>query len=1037
METTMINKIIAWSIQQRVLVLLATVVVVLGGLIALQRTPVDAIPDLSDVQVIVKTPFPGQAPQVVEDQVTYPLSNLLLGIPGAKTVRAYSFMGDSYVYVIFDDSTDVYWARSRISEYLSQASTILPPGVQPQIGPDATGVGWIYQYAITDSSNQHDLADLTRLQDWFIKQELQSVEGVAEVAKVGGMVKQYQIVVDPEALRRLQIPMTHVATAVQRNNQSSGASVIEQAGAEHMVQVLGYIDSIDDIENTPLGLSANGLPVLVKDIATVTLGPLSRRGVADLNGQGDVVGGIIVMRSGADAQRTIEAVKAKLAIVEQSLPPGVTLTTVYDRSQLIERAIDDLSTKLLQEFVVIALVCAVFLFHLRSSLVAIISLPIAVLLAFLLMYAQGISANIMSLGGIAIAIGAMVDASIVMVENLHKHLAGQRLERETRWQHVYAAVSEVAPAIFFGLAIITVSFFPVFALEAQEGRLFGPLAFTKSYAMAASAFLAITLVPVLIGYLMVGKIPSDAQNPVNGWLQRVYRPTLRAALQFPKATLAGAALLLLSALWPMSQLGSEFMPDLDEGDIMYMPTFDPGISIGEARLRLQQAHRLIKTVPEVDRVFGKAGRAETATDPAPLSMIESVIQLKPKSQWREGISKDDILQELRAAVNLPGFSNAFVMPIKTRIDMLATGIKTPVGVKVAGPNLQQLQAVAAEVEGLLKTLEHSESVYAERPSTGRYLNIRVDRIKAGLFGLSTADVQQQISIAVGGKTIAYSTEGRERYPINVRYPQSDRDSLDDLKTLLIATPNQGMIELQDIAEVAYERGAAMLKSENARLNAWVFIDVKDTDLGSYVKQAQALLEQELNLPPGYTLSWAGQYQYMQRAVERLKIIIPITLTIIVALLLVQFRSMREVLLLLLTLPLSLVGSAWLLYWLGFNLSVAVGVGFIALAGLSIEIGILMLVYLQQAVSTSSSNSDTQALDHAIVEGASRRVRPILMTASSVFVGMLPIVLGEGTGVEVMSRIAAPMVGGVLSTLVLTLIVLPVLYRDFLTGSTQR
>lgn len=637
----MINKIIAWSIQQRALVLLATVVVVLGGLVALQRTPVDAIPDLSDVQVIVKTPFPGQAPQVVEDQVTYPLSNLLLGIPGAKAVRAYSFMGDSYVYVIFDDSTDVYWARSRISEYLSQASTILPPGVQPQIGPDATGVGWIYQYAITDSSNQHNLADLTRLQDWFIKQELQSVEGVSEVAKVGGMVKQYQIVVDPEALRRLQIPITHIATAVQRNNQSSGASVIEQAGAEHMVQMLGYIDSIDDIKNTPLGLSANGLPVLVKDIATVTLGPLSRRGVADLNGQGDAVGGIIVMRSGADAQRTIEAVKAKLAIVEQSLPQGITLTTVYDRSQLIKRAIDDLSTKLLQEFVVIALVCAVFLFHLRSSLVAIISLPIALLLAFLLMYAQGISANIMSLGGIAIAIGAMVDASIVMVENLHKHLAGQRLERETRWQHVYAAVSEVAPATFFGLAIITVSFFPVFALEAQEGRLFGPLAFTKSYAMAASAFLAITLVPVLIGYLMVGNIPSDAQNPVNGWLQRAYRPTLRAALHHPKATLAGAALILLSALWPMSQLGSEFMPDLDEGDIMYMPTFDPGISIGEARLRLQQAHRLIKTVPEVDRVFGKAGRAETATDPAPLSMIESVIQLKPKSQWREGISKDD------------------------------------------------------------------------------------------------------------------------------------------------------------------------------------------------------------------------------------------------------------------------------------------------------------------------------------------------------------------------------------------------------------
>ena len=1033
----MINNIIAWSIQQRALVLLATVVVVLGGLVTLQRTPVDAIPDLSDVQVIVKTPYPGQAPQVVEDQITYPLSNLLLGVPKAKTVRAYSFMGDSYVYVIFDDKTDLYWARSRIGEYLSQASSILPPGVQPQIGPDATGVGWVYQYAITDSTNQHDVAELTRLQDWFVKQELQSVEGVAEVAKVGGMVKQYQIVVDPEALRRLQIPIAHIVTAVQRNNQSSGASVIEQAGAEHMVQVLGYINSVEDIENTPLGLSANGLPVLVKDIASVTLGPLSRRGVADLNGQGDVVGGIIIMRSGEDAQRTIDAVKAKLATIEPSLPTGVKITTVYDRSQLIERAVNDLSTKLLQEFIVIALVCAVFLFHLRSSLVAIISLPVALLLAFVLMYAQGISANIMSLGGIAIAIGAMVDASIVMVENLHKHLAGQRLEGEARWQQVYTALSEVAPAIFFGLAIITVSFFPVFALEAQEGRLFGPLAFTKSYAMAASAFLAITLVPVLIGYLMVGKIPSEEQNPVNSWLQQAYRPMLTAALQHPKTTLASAVLILLSALWPLSQLGSEFMPDLDEGDIMYMPTFDPGISIGEARLRLQQAHRLIKTVPEVESVYGKAGRAETATDPAPLSMIESVIQLKPKTQWREGISKDDIIQELRAAVNLPGFSNAFVMPIKTRIDMLATGIKTPVGVKIAGPDLEQLQAVAADVKGLLNTLEHSESVYAERPSTGRYLNIRVDAIKAGLYGLSTADVQQQISVAVGGKTIAHSLEGRERYPVNVRYPQSDRDSLADLKALLIATPNQGMIELQDIADIQHEQGAAMLKSENARLNVWVYIDVKDTDLGSYVSQAQTLLDQKLTLPPGYTLSFAGQYQYMQRALERLKIIVPITLAIIVALLLMQFRSMREVLLLLLTLPLSLVGSAWLLYWLGFNLSVAVGVGFIALAGLSIEIGILMLVYLQQAVGTSQSNSDAQTLNQAIIEGASRRVRPILMTASSVFIGMLPILLGEGTGVEVMSRIAAPMVGGVLSTLVLTLIVLPVLYRYLLAAPPQR
>jgi len=1023
----MINRIIAWSIEQRALVMLVALAFSAAGLVSLNKTPVDAIPDLSDVQVIVLTPFPGQAPQVVEDQVTYPLSNLLLGVPGARTVRGYSFMGDSYIYVLFDDDTDLYWARSRISETLSRANTILPEGATPEIGPDATGVGWIFQYAIVDRTQQHDIAELTSLQDWFLKQELQSIPGVAEVAKVGGMVKQYQITVDPEAIRGLGLSINHIALAIKQNNQSTGASVFEQAGAEHMIQVVGYIEGILDIEQTPLGLSENGIPILLKDVAQVQLGPLSRRGVADLSGEGDTVGGIIVMRSGEDAQATIEAVKAKLEKIKPSLPAGVSLETVYDRSTLINRAINDLSSKLIQEFIVIALVCAVFLYHFRSALVAIVSLPIALLLAFLAMSVQGISANIMSLGGIAIAIGAMVDASIVMVENVHKHADGGQIESHNRWGIVYEAVSEVAPAIFFGLAIITVSFMPVFALEAQEGRLFGPLAFTKSYAMAAAAIVSITVVPVLIGYLMRGRLPKETDNPINRVLQSIYRPLLKQALAKPKVTLLLAGALLLSAAWPMSKLGSEFMPDLNEGDIMYMPTFDPGISISEARLRLQQAHKIIKTVAEVDTVFGKAGRAETATDPAPLSMIESVIQLKPEHSWRDGITRDDIIQELREKLDLPGFSNAFVMPIKTRIDMLSTGIKTPVGLKIAGDDLTTLQSIGAEVETVLSTLPESTSVYAERPSTGRYLMIHVDPVRASQYGLSSAEVHKQVSLAVGGATIGFSTEGRERFPINVRYPRSERDQAGSISDLAIMTPQGAVVSLSDLATINHELGAAMIKSENARLNTWVYIDTNSGDISGYVAQADALLKAELDLPTGYTLTWAGQFEYLQRATDRLKLIVPLTLVVIVAFLLMQFRSLPEVALLLTTLPLAMVGSAWLLYLLNFNLSVAVGVGFIALAGLAIEIGILMLVYLQQSVSTFSG-SKLESLDEAIVEGACRRVRPILMTAASVFVGMLPILLGDGTGVEVMSRIAAPMVGGVLSTLLLTLIVLPVLYR---------
>ena len=1023
----MINRIIAWSIEQRALVMLIALAFSIAGLVSLSKTPVDAIPDLSDVQVIVKTPFPGQAPQVVEDQVTYPLSNLLLGVPGARTVRGYSFRGDSYIYVLFDDDTDLYWARSRISETLSRANTILPEGANPEIGPDATGVGWIFQYALVDRTQQHDIAELTRLQDWFLKQELQSIPGVAEIAKVGGMVKQYQITVDPEGIRGLGLSINHIALALKQNNQSTGASVFEQAGAERMIQLVGYIKSLSDIEQTPLGLSENGVPILLRDVAEVQLGPLSRRGVADLNGEGDTVGGIIVMRSGEDAQATIEAVKAKLETIKPSLPAGVTIETVYDRSTLIHRAISDLSNKLIQEFIVIALVCAVFLYHFRSALVAIVSLPIALLLAFLAMSAQGISANIMSLGGIAIAIGAMVDASIVMVENLHKHADGGRLESANRWRLVYEAVSEVAPAIFFGLAIITVSFMPVFALEAQEGRLFGPLAFTKSYAMAAAAIVSITVVPVLIGYLMRGRLPKETDNPVNRVLQAAYHPLLKQALAKPKVTLMLAGLLLVSALWPLSKLGSEFMPDLNEGDIMYMPTFDPGISISEARLRLQQAHKIIKTVPEVDTVFGKAGRAETATDPAPLSMIESVIQLKPEHDWRAGITRDDIMQELRERLDLPGFSNAFVMPIKTRIDMLSTGIKTPVGLKIAGDDLSKLQSIGAEIEALLGALPESVSVYAERPSTGRYLTIHVDPIRASQYGLSPNEVHKQVSLAVGGATIGFSTEGRERFPINVRYPRSQRDQAGAISELAIMTPMGAVVSLSDLATITHERGAAMIKSENARLNTWVYIDTNSRDISGYVAKADALLKAELDLPAGYTLAWAGQFEYLQRATDRLKLIVPLTLVVIVAFLLMQFRSLPEVVLLLTTLPLSMVGSAWLLYVLNFNLSVAVGVGFIALAGLAIEIGILMLVYLQQSIS-ALPDTQLESVDEAIIEGASRRVRPILMTAASVFVGMLPILLGDGTGVEVMSRIAAPMVGGVLSTLILTLIVLPVLYR---------
>ena len=1085
----MIESVIRWSVNNRIMVLLSAIVLSIAGVWAVKNTPVDAIPDLSDVQVIVKVSYPGQSPQVVEDQVTFPLTSALMSVPGVQTVRGYSFFGDAYVYVIFDDDTDMYWARSRVLEYLSQASSQLPPGVTPQLGPDATGVGWVYIYALendTSQPNALDAGELRALQDWFLKFELQSVQGVSEVASVGGMVKQYQVIVDPEKLRAYNIMPSMIELALARGNRATGASVVEMAEAEYMVTAQSYIQSINDIKRLPTGVIKDGVSITINDVAHVVESPLMRRGVAELNGRGETVGGIIVMRYGENAKATIDAIKTKLEALKAGLPEGVNIVPVYDRSTLIDKSEETLSNKLMEELLVVGAVCALFLFHLRSSVVALISLPIGILAAFIVMKLQGLNANIMSLGGIAIAIGAMVDGAIVVVENLHKHihqhaisskqksLKPMPLSAAKRWELAIRSTSEVGPALFFSLLIITVSFIPVFALEAQEGRLFAPLAFTKTYAMAAAAALAVTLVPVLAGYFVRGKIRSEAENLVNRTLSNLYKPVLTRLLHYPLATVAGAICLLVSMYWPLSHLGSEFMPELDEGDLMYMPTTYPGISVGKAREVLQQTDKLIATLPEVESVFGKVGRADTATDPAPLTMIETFIQLKPKAEWRDGMTTEKLKEALNALVQFPGLTNAWVMPIKTRIDMLATGIKTPVGIKIAGPDLAGIEAIGKDIEMQLKDVPNTASVYAERVVGGRYVNIDIDLQLAARYGLSIDDVHSILASAVGTKVVTQSVEGRERFPVSMRFLQHYRDTPESLSSMPFVTPSGAHITLGDIAKVRIADGPAAIKSENARLNGWVYIDiVSDSatgiDLGGYVEQAKAHLQKHLKLPPGYSISWAGQFAYLERAKAKLSLVIPATLAIICLLLYLAFKRLRDVALILATLPLALVGSVWLLYFLDFNLSVAVGVGFIALAGVAVEIGVIMLVYLKQYVedalakhqegimsnSRNDANGDTEtgrdndraidaSLAHrdcvvrsAIVHAASARLRPVMMTSLSIIAGLLPVVYASGTGSEVMQRIAAPMVGGMASALVLTLLVLPCVFYLSITRGRKR
>ncbi|WP_392342817.1 efflux RND transporter permease subunit [uncultured Shewanella sp.] len=1037
----MIESIIRWSVANRFFVLLASAILVGAGLFSLKNTPIDALPDLSDVQVIIKTSYPGQAPQVVEDQVTYPLTTAMLSVPGAVTVRGFSFFGDSYVYVIFDEETDLYWARSRVLEYLSQVVSTLPDNAKPQLGPDATGVGWVYLYALVDRTGKHDISELRSLQDWFLKYELQTVPGVSEVSALGGMVKQYQIKVDPDKLRAFGIPLTAIQMAINRGNQEIGASVVEIAEAEYMVRTTGYLENKEDIGNIPLGVNNNGTPLLLKDVADIGTGPQMRRGVVDLNGEGETVGGIIVMRFGENAQKTIDGVKAKLETLKKGLPEGVEVVTVYDRSGLIERAVSNLGFKLLEEFLVVALVCMVFLAHVRSSLVAIVSLPVGILSAFTIMHLQGLNANIMSLGGIAIAIGAMVDGAIVMIENMHKHMERTPLTPENRWQIVARSASEVGPALFFSLLIITVSFLPVFTLEAQEGRMFSPLAFTKTYAMAASAALAITLVPVLMGYFIRGKVLPEHKNPVNRLLTAVYMPVLKKVLAFPKITLLFALFVLAIGVWPLNKIGSEFMPPLDEGDLMYMPTTYPGISIGKARQLVQQMDKLIYTVPEVKTVFGKVGRADSATDPAPLTMVETFIQLKPKSEWREGLTTESLKQELDSLVKLPGVTNAWVMPIKTRIDMLATGIKTPVGIKIAGPSLSEIEQIGKQLEEILKNVEGTASVYAERVAGGRYIKVDIQRENAARYGLNIADVQQVVATAIGGMNISQTVEGLERYPINLRYPQDYRNSPEALALLPIVTPQGLRISLGDVADIVIENGPPGIKSENARLNGWAYIDIEDVDIGSYVEIAQKVVNDKLVLPAGYSITWAGQYEYMERAKAKLTYVVPFTLFIIIILLFMNFRNVVEVGIIVGTLPFAMVGSIWLMYIQGFNFSVAVGVGFIALAGVAVEIGVIMLVYLNQAYREAIDHSSQQLekfdelkLTQSVIQGAGMRVRPVMMTAAAIIAGLLPILYGTGTGSEVMSRIAAPMVGGMVSAIILTLLIVPVVF--FLWRRTQ-
>ena len=1023
----LINRIIDWSLRNRLLVLLLAALLMVWGWRSASTITIDAIPDLSDTQVIVKSMYPGQSPDIVEDQVTYPLTTALLSIPNSTAVRGFSMYGESYLYIIFNDGTDPYWARSRVQEYLNQSLSRLPSGVTPQLGPDASGVGWIFQYALVDRENLYDQDQLRTVQDYYLKYELQSLPGVAEVATIGGMARQFQIEVDPNRLAAYGITTEQIAQAVRDNNSASGGALIEMGRAEFMVRSKNYLKSIADIENIPVASDKNGVPLLLRDVARVSTGPEARRGVSDLDGEGDAPGGIVVMRYGANALDTIDGVKQRLADLKSGLPQGVELVVTYDRSGLINEAVNTLQRKLIEESIAVALVCLVFLLHLRSSLVVIISLAAGILTAFVIMKQQGVTANIMSLGGIAI--GAMVDAAIVMIENMHKHLERQG-SNANPWLAARDSAREVGPALFFSLMVITLSFLPVFTLTGQEGKLFSPLAFTKTYAMAAAALLAITLTPVLMGYLVRGKIKTENSNPLNRLLQALYQPVLNLGFRFKGRVILITALLLLATLWPASKLGSEFMPPLYEGDLLYMPTTLPGISIDEAANILQITDRLIRQMPEVERVYGKAGRAETALDPAPLSMIETVIKLKPRSEWPEGETIEDFIKKLDREVKLPGLTNSWGYPIRTRIDMLSTGIRTPLGLKISGPDTKGIAMLAQQTESVLKDLAGTRSIFAERLEGGHYLDIEINRRAAARYGISIADIERLIETASGGKVVSTMVAGRERYPIVLRYMRSYRDSVSALSQSRITLPNGESIPLGNLANFSLHDGPTEIKSENGRLVGYVYINIEGRDLGSYVAEAKKKIAAEIKPEPGYAITWAGQYQNMQHARERLTWIIPITLLLVVALLFLHFRHMGKVALVLLCLPFSLSGGIWLIYLLGYPLSVAVAVGFIALAGVATEFGVVMLLYLDRMIETyrdSGKLTNTAMLKEAIIQGAVMRLRPKLMTVAVIIAGLLPVMFGDEIGTDVMKRIAAPLIGGMVTAPLLSLIVIPVIY----------
>ncbi|GAB1235601.1 efflux RND transporter permease subunit [Ferrigenium sp. UT5] len=1042
----MIRALINLSIKNRFMVLIATLLISFAGWQAMKSTPLDAIPDLSDVQVIIFTGFPGQAPQVVEDQVTYPLTTAMLSVPKTKVVRGYSFFGFSMVYVIFEDGTDMYWARTRVLEYLNYAADRLPANVAPKLGPDATGVGWVYEYALVDKTGNHDLAQLRSIQDWYLRYPLQTVDGVAEVASIGGYVKQYQVEVKPEALLAYNIPLARVKQAIKQSNNDVGGRLVEMGETEYMVRASGYLKGLHDLEVIPVGVDANGTPIYLKQLANIHLGPELRRGLAELNGEGEVAGGVVVMRYGENALATIERVREKLENLKKGLPQGVEIVPVYDRGNLIERAVDNLKDKLIEESIVVALICLLFLMHARSALVAIISLPIGILIAFMIMRWQGLSANIMSLGGIAIAIGAMIDGAIVMIENAHKHLehlAGEERNNLTaRWEAIARASKEVGPALFFSLVIITVSFLPVFTLQAQEGRLFSPLAFTKTYAMAGAALLAITLVPVLMGLLIRGKIPGEEHNFLNVWLKRLHGPLLGIAMHWRRATLLIAVLLLAVTIYPVMKTGSEFMPPLDEGDVLYMPTTYPGISITKAKELLQQTDKILKTFPEVHHVFGKVGRANSATDAAPLAMIETTIRLKPKTEWPDPHKTTrELMSEMDKAIKFPGVANAWTYPIKTRIDMLSTGIKTPIGIKVSGPDLNVLEKVAGDIEKSLKTLPDTLSAFADKAAGGYYLDFDIKREEAARYGLTVGAVQDVVQSAIGGMNVTETVEGLERYPVNLRYPRELRDNIEALKRVLIPTPTGAQIPLSLVADLQLRRGPPSVKTENATPNAWIYVDIKTSDIGGYVAAAKKQVEDTVKMPAGYSLVWSGQFEYMERAAARLKVVVPLTLLTIFLLLYFNFRNLTAPAVVMISIPFALIGGFWLIWLLGYNMSVAVAVGFIALAGVSAEIGVLVLTFIDQAVARRRAEKsgvlDAADITAAVLDGTTQRVRPIAMTATAVIAGLLPIMWGSGTGSEVMQRIAAPMIGGMVTSTILSLLVLPVIYGSVLLMQEKR